>query len=453
MRPLPGRFESRVPGTIGVQEKAGWKFYLVLISLLLEFGRPQDVVPGLKMIPLPSLADLLIGLSVLFSGKLSLANTQTKVWVGLLCLMALHVPIATNNFHALMTFKDMVLYFFLYLGITTYVDSIEKMRKLVAVWVGIHLILAILGMMSAGKGVGGWLGDENDFCMEMNAAVPFAYFMLLGLKHKPSKAFYFSLLCIFIMTAMVTLSRGGFIGLAAVGTYCWLKSSQKGRAVVLGGIVIIVVLIFAPEKYWEEMQSATSDQTMTIGTGAERLYTWGIGWEMFLGHPIFGVGQGNFPWNFDEFQGAERFNTRSLAGRAAHSMYFTLLPELGLLGTGMFFMMILSNYTTVGRVRVDAKRMTITLSKDAKKENDVAFSVALSSALEAAMVGYLVSSVFISTLYYPTVWILTGFVVALGSIATRECVKDAPNVPPHPVRRPSARPIIPIPRIRPRPAS
>ena len=93
-------------------------------------------------------------------------------------------------------------------------------------------------------------------------------------------------------------------------------------------------------------------------------------------------------------------------------------------------MMILSNYTTVGRVRVGAKRMTITLSKDGKKENDVAFSVALSSALEAAMVGYLVSSVFISTLYYPTVWILTGFVVALGSIATREFVKDAPNDSP-----------------------
>ena len=131
------------------------------------------------------MVDLLIGLSVFFSGKYLWRTTQTKVWVGLLSLMALHVPIATNNFWALMMFKDMVLYFFLYLGITAYVDSIEKMRKLVAVWVGIHLVLAILGMMSAGKGVGGWLGDENDFCMEMNAAVPFAYFMLLGLKHKP----------------------------------------------------------------------------------------------------------------------------------------------------------------------------------------------------------------------------------------------------------------------------
>ena len=426
---MAGKPEARVPGAIGIPEKAGWKFYLVLIALLLEFGRPQDVIPGLKVVPLPSMVDLLIGLNVFFSGKISLATTQTKLWVGLLSLMALHVPFATNNFWALMVFKDMVLYFFLYLGITAYIDSIEKMRKLVTVWVGIHLVLAILGMQSEGKGVGGWLGDENDFCMEMNVAVPFAYFMLLGLKHRPSRVFYFSLLCIFIMTAMVTLSRGGFIGLAAVGTYCWLKSSQKGRAVVLGGVVIILMLIFAPEKYWEEVQSSTSDQTMTVGTGAERLYTWGIGWQMFLGNPIFGVGQGNFPWNFDEFQGAERFNTRSLSGRAAHSMYFTLLPELGLIGTGMFFMMMLSNYTTAGRVRLGAKRMTIAVPKDGKKENDIAFSVALSSALEAAMVGYLVSSVFIATLYYPTIWILTGFAVALGNVTTREFAQGVSKMP------------------------
>ena len=139
-----------------------------------------------------------------------------------------------------------------------------------------------------------------------------------------SKVFYFALLCIFIMTAMVTLSRGGFIGLAAVGTYCWLKSSQKGRAVVLGGVVIIVMLIFAPEKYWEEMQSSTSDQTMTIGTGAERLYTWGVGWEMFLGNPIFGVGQGNFPWNFDEFQGGGEVQyTLTCRSSCAFDVFYT----------------------------------------------------------------------------------------------------------------------------------
>ena len=441
-----------LPASIETTGKRGLPLYLVLTSLLVEFGRPQDILPGIKVVPFPSIIDLLIGLSVFLSGKMTFANRQTKLYLGLLLLMAAHVPFATNNYWAAMMFKDMVLYFCFYTGLITYIDSMEKLRSLVNVWLGVHLVLAVLGILSGGKGVGGWLGDENDFCMEMNVAVPFAYFMLLGARHKPAKVWYLALLCIFILTAMVTLSRGGFIGLAAVGFYCWLKSSQKGRAVVLVGVVVIFMLIFAPEKYWEEMESSTSDQTLTVGTGAERLYTWGIGWEMFLGNPIFGVGQGNFPWNFENYQGGDRFNTRSLAGRAAHSMYFTLLPELGTVGTGLFIFMVLSSYSTLGKVRSRAKQLEASSPNDARKERDIAFSSALSSALEAAMVGYLVSSVFISTLYYPTFWVLMGFVVALGNTASRD-LPNASRAVDHPMQGHVPRSILPVSRLRPRPAN
>ncbi|MGD9728934.1 MAG: O-antigen ligase family protein, partial [Nitrospiraceae bacterium] len=397
--------------------KRGFGFYLVLVSLLVEFGRPQDIIPGIKVIPFPSIIDLLIGVTVVMSGKLNVENKQTKLYIGLLILMVGHVPFATNNYWAAMVLKDMLLYFCFFLGIVAFVDTIEKMKTLVNAWLMVHLVLAILGIMSGGKGVGGWLGDENDFCMEMNVAVPFAYFMLLGAQSKASRVLYLSSLCIFILTAMVTLSRGGFIGLAAVGFYCWLKSSKKGRAVVLVGVVIIFMLIFAPEKYWEEIQSTTDERTLTVGTGAERLYTWGIGLDMFLGNPIFGVGQGNFPWNFQEYQGEDRFNERSLAGRAAHSMYFTLIPEMGFVGALMFFLMAWNNYTTVSRLRMLGRAILKSGSNDrAKEEQDIAFGVSVGSALEAAMIGYLVSSVFISTLWYPTFWIITALTVALGNL-------------------------------------
>jgi O-antigen ligase len=143
---------------------------------------------------------------------------------------------------------------------------------------------------------------------------------------------------------------------------------------------------------------------------------------MFLNNPILGVGQGNFPWNFEEAQGAERFNTRSLAGRAAHSMYFTLIPELGLIGTGLFFGIILSNYLAVRRVRLLFRKPKPVTVRDSQQ--DEVFALATSNSLEAAMVGYLASSVFISTLYYPTFWVLTGLVVALEN-STRSVDKPS----------------------------
>lgn len=430
----------------------GIGFYLVLVSLLVEFGRPQDIIPGIKVIPFPSIIDLLIGLSVVVSGKLNISNTQTKLYVALLVLMVGHVPFATNNYWALMVLKDMTLYFCFFLGIVSFVNTVDKMRVLLNAWLIVHLVLAVLGIMSGGKGVGGWLGDENDFCMEMNVAVPFAYFLFLGSRQKINKGLYLGAMSMFILTAMVTLSRGGFIGLAAVGFYCWLKSAKKGRAVLLVGTAVIFMLIFAPEQYWEEIQSTTDERTLTVGTGAERLYTWGIGWDMFLGNPIFGVGQGNFPWNFEEYQGGERFNTRSLAGRAAHSMYFTLIPELGLAGLIIFLLMAFTNYATVTRLKSLANRFTRT-NNNMTDGQDIAFAVSVGSALEAAMIGYLVSSVFISTLYYPTFWVVTAFIVALRNLPVPN-VSDpqAGSAMKSSIKRP-LRPMLPMRTGRPRTSS
>lgn len=408
---IPGQEDKKV------NDKRGLLFYLVVLSLLVEFGRPQDIIPGLKLIPFPSVIDFLIGLSVVLSGKLTFSKTQTKLWIALFVIMAIHVPIATNNFWAAMTLKDMLLIFLFYLGLTTYFETVDKLKSAVNAWVSVHVVLAVMGLINKGHGAGGWLGDENDLCMELNVGVPFAYFLLMSEKNPARKMIYVGVLCVFVLSAMVTLSRGGFIGLTAVGMYCWFKSPNKGRAVGLIGLVIIFMLIFAPEEYWEEVQSSTDEQTMSVGTGAERLYTWGISWEMFLLHPVIGVGQGNFPWNFEEAQGMERFNTRSLSGRAAHSMYFTLLPELGLAGITIFGMMLLANHATIGKARHIAKNLLLGSNRlHATRENDPAFCLAVSNALEAAMVGYLVSSVFISTLYYPTFWVLTGFVVTLGNV-------------------------------------
>jgi len=102
-------------------------FYLVLASLLFEFGRPQQLIPGLRVIPFGTALSVLILLKVLMSGKLDFSRLQTKLWLPLFAVMAIHVPIAVNNYWALMKFKDMFLLYCVYLGIVTFVDSFEKM--------------------------------------------------------------------------------------------------------------------------------------------------------------------------------------------------------------------------------------------------------------------------------------------------------------------------------------
>ncbi len=407
--------ERRVGAVPGRTESLGAPFYFVLFSLLFEFGRPQDVVPALKVIPFASILDGLIALSLFFR-KVDWSAPQTRLWVPLLGLMALHVPIAMNNFHALMTAKDMLQTFCLYLGMVTFIDTFEKLLKVVNVWLGVHVLLAFNGILHEGTGIGGWMGDENDFCMVINMIIPFAFFLMLTSRQPIQKTVYFALLCLFILTSMVTLSRGGFIGLAAVGLYCWYKSAQKFQSAMLVVFVVIFMLLFAPDKYWQEIQSSTDDTTMSVGTGAERLYTWGIAWDIFLGNPILGVGQSNFPWNVEEYEGEQRFNERSLAGRAAHSMYFTLIPELGLVGIVLFALMVkgaLGNLRWVERKSIAQGAITQKSSHLDER------AVTLARAMSASLIAYFASSIFISTLYYPSVWVMMGFCTTLKNVVVK----------------------------------
>ena len=424
-------------------------FYLVIASLLFEFGRPQALIPGLKYIPFATGFDVLLILNVVMSGKLDLSRLQTKLWIPLFVVMAIHVPIAVNNFWALMTFKDMLFTFGLYLGIVTYVNSLEKMLTLMKVWLGVLGFLALMGIASGGKGIGGWMGDENDFCMVMNMAAPFGYFLMFSASGVVQKMKYLGFLGAFILAAMASLSRGGFIGLASVGAYCWYRSPKKLNALIVIVVAVLFMLVLAPAKYWDEIGSSTDDQTMSVGTGAARLYTWGIGMDMFYSNPIIGVGQGNFPWTFNLYEHGQTFNERSFAGRVAHSAWVTLISELGLAGIAIVGGMLLQCYKDLKFVR-----RKFAAPGSSQKHGQIVqagedIRVYLARAMEGSLIGFIVTGVFISVLWYPALWIMMALVVALRNISEMQSEGALPAAAPtkHPWEG------IPLPRLGERPVS
>ena len=401
------------------ESKAG--FYLVLAYFFFELGRPQELVPGLRFIPFGTGLSILIILKVLRSGKVDFSRLQTKFWLPLLAVMAIHVPIAMNNYWALMTFKDMVLMYCVYLGVITFVNSKEKMMTLMKLWIGLLGFLAVMGIAKGGRGIGAWMGDENDFCMVMDMAVPFGYFLLFSSTGVAQKMKYLGFLGAFILGAMVSLSRGGFMGLAAVGAYCWYRSPKKLNAIIVVVVAVLFMLVLAPEKYWDEMASSTSDETMSEqGTGGARLYTWGIGMKMFYANPIIGIGQSNFPWTSGIYEAGETFNDRSFAGRQAHSAWVTLISELGLVGIVVIGGMLFQCFKDLRWVR---NRFAPAESR--QKHGQIVQAgedmlVYLARAMEGSLIGYIVSSVFVSTLWYPSLWIMMALVVALRNISEVE---------------------------------
>ena len=115
-----------------------------------------------------------------------------------------------------------------------------------------------------------------------------------------------------------------------------------------------------------------------------------------------------------------QWQTRSLAGRAAHSLYFTLLPELGVVGALLYLAIIIFVLKDLKYIRnATINRKDVYTAEESKNIYYLALT------LEGSLVGFLVSSVFISTLYYPNFWILCGFIVSLKKIVYGKCGKSS----------------------------
>ena len=177
---------------------------------------------------------------------------------------------------------------------------------LMKVWMGIHGFLAVMGIAKGGRGIGGWMGDENDFCMVMNMAVPFGYFLLFSATGVVQKMKYLGISGNIHSCGDGKSFTGRLLRVGSVGAYCWYRSPKKLNALIVVVVAVLFMLVLAPEKYWDEIASSTSDETMgEHGTGGARLYTWGIGMDMFYANPIIGIGQSNFPWTFEMYEAGQ----------------------------------------------------------------------------------------------------------------------------------------------------
>jgi putative inorganic carbon (hco3(-)) transporter len=262
--------------------------------------------------------------------------------------------------------------------------------------------LAFWTVTHHGVGTGSFLKDENDVAAALGVSFCFLAFQAIGSTTpvRRSVTWAGALLC--VIAIIVTGSRGGFVGMCAAAIAIAFFSGKLIRAFAAIVVVGVLAYPFLPPGYVNQrLISATNPNDPTR---VERLYGWHRGWEMFLDNPVLGVGADNYMWRVGEYDAAEaaieeRQNRRSLGGRAAHSMYFQLLPETGLAGTVLYAYMLLSCLLYGFRV----------LRGREAEPADGVDGVVVRGAV-AAMVSLSASGTFVSVLFYPHFWLLCGLI-------------------------------------------
>lgn len=270
-------------------------------------------------------------------------------------------------------------------------------------------------------GFGGWQSDftggiarerltgpyanPNSYAQVLVSIIPLALDRIWHERKLYLKFFAGWAFAVTFLSVMFSFSRGGFLALLiAIATLVTLRRPRLFP--VLVSVALFVGLVqFVPTSYKDRIvtllqlapnsDSSLADRSFR-GRKSENL----AAVEMFLDHPVTGVGIGNFSFNYQDYSRKIGIDNRS-EQRTPASLYLEVLAEQGLVGSITFLLLM---YYIIKNM-FDARKY---FNESGRFDESY-----LITALIASVAGYMTSAVVKNSAYSNAFWILMG--VALSA--------------------------------------
>ena len=183
--------------------------------------------------------------------------------------------------------------------------------------------------------------DNNHMALAMVITMPLLNYLRM---HSAVKMVRFILavsLMLSTIAVLSTYSRGGLIGLLVMLGFWWLRSRHKVVTVIVALFVLVTAVQFMPQKWMDRMG--------TIETASEkdssfqsRLAAWETSFNLAVASPILGGGLS--ATESQEVYTLYRPSDDQTLSRAAHSIYFQVLGDLGFVGLTIYLFLLYSGW-------------------------------------------------------------------------------------------------------------
>jgi len=384
---------------------------LFLFSILVFF-RPYELIPALSFLSATAfyfaLATLAVYIPAQFSseGSLTILSTEVKCILAMTFIALVTIPIAKDPLTAWTTFNETfskaVLIFIIM------VNVLRTRRRLMGLlWlslsVGIYLSYVALDLFIKGDlklegyrvdvEVKGLFGNPNDLALHLVVITPIAVALAFGSRTLLMRTVYFVMAGLFIAANVVTYSRGGFLGLIAASAVLAWKIGRKSRlnislaAVVVGGLFILS----APGNYGLRILSIFIPALDPVGSSDQRRELLERSIIVSLRNP-WGIGIGNFP-------------IVCIHNLVSHNAFTQVSSELGVLGLLVYLIFMISPF-----------RKLVAIERTLYEKDELDWFYYLAIGLQASIVGYMVSSFFVSVAYNWFIYYLIAYAVAFRRI-------------------------------------
>lgn len=269
----------------------------------------------------------------------------------------------------------------------------------VCLGMGFHGLIDGLKFFSSGGAhlVRGFVkfGDNNHFAVMLVMVIPLLLYMTSYSKSRWLRLAALAVAIITIAAVIGTRSRGGFVAMAAVGLWLVLTSRKRLPALTVFIAGVIFVVAIAPAEWTDRMETIQeADQESSF---MSRVEAWQVSSTIALHNPLTGGGFHAVATQpvWDEFRGQKGLlwfvdtGLRSQVYRAAHSVYFEVMGDMGFSGF-LIFMGLLLN----------ALKNGVQISRLARQGGpELEWALDLSRSLSSTIFAFLVGGLTVSIAY------------------------------------------------------
>ena len=407
---------------LSLRPKAVWKaffaehfaFIAIAVYLLLEYLKLDQSYPIFSILPLIRLS-LIAAIIGYFADKQAKFVRSPLNW--LLVLFLLHCAASSAlayqpaySFERFSVIGTWVIVYFLVTGI---VSTERRLFLFVLIYFLANFKMSQFGFFSwVSRGFGfaswgitgaGWFRNSGELGLEMSMFFAFTVCLAFHLRkywHGWVKWLMYFMPVTALACVIASSSRGAIVGVVGVVFYLSFFSKRKLRAWTASAVLLFLAYLMMPAQFLERFQKAGNDPTSLT-----RIEYWTRAWELLQQNPYFGIGYYNWlPYYRDHF-----FNP-SLYWRVeeAHNTYLQMGAELGYIGLAIFVCMVAVSF------RINWKSASLC------KEEGMDFLRGWALGMNAAGLGMILASVFLTAFFMPNYWIHFAFTVCLSNVVQKK---------------------------------
>jgi probable O-glycosylation ligase (exosortase A-associated) len=294
--------------------------------------------------------------------------------------------------------------------------SIHALLAMLALGLGMHGVVEGLKFIASGgahkmSGIGNSsLTDNNLFALGMVMVLPILLYFVNILTSNFAKFASLTAALLTILTIIATNSRGGFLALLILGIWYFVASRRKGFALLAIVVFAGLVLAVAPDSWFDRVSSienANEDESFM-----NRVAAWRVSLSIGLSNPIFGGGFSAIQnyWVWDAYKSMPSIfsvDVSLYSPKAAHSIYFQILGDMGFVGLFLFLALLSSAYMN---------RRSIKRRIRENDRQDLLWAIDLSDTMFLSLLAYMVGGAGVSLTYYEVVYILISLLSVLDNI-------------------------------------